>query len=398
MTVTFAVQFEIINTKLTMDKHTQREESLSGTTSLANTSLKPAFTVLATVIFTLFAFLSSQGQNSGYSSANKFSNCIRSMQTTNNQQVRSNFAVQYFIGQHCTTAQLQDACYYLNNDLSKYNLCLAAYPNVIDHANFFNIYDSFTQFSYVIRLYHDTQEKDMIMFLQNEFQLSGSSNSNAKIELLIEKGDLLLSGNRFDEAIDAYTEAMSLSPGDLTLREKIKEVNNRRLELANSIQEEENRNVMFYSLIQKGDVQMSAGQFDEAILFYEEAMNLKPGDRTAYLKIKEVNKRKQEQALQPPIECKTDGNEFANILSAITDQRYSSDKISLSKKYIEKKCFSMGQYKQIVGLFHMDDEKLEIIKYLYDYIADTSKMYEFRNEFRYPSAKSKLDEFLITKE
>jgi hypothetical protein len=49
-------------------------------------------------------------------------------------------------------------------------------------------------------------------------------------------------------------------------------------------------------------------------------------------------------------------------------------------------------------LFHMDDEKLEIIKYLYDYITDTSKMYEFRNEFRYPSAKSKLDEFLITKE
>ena len=75
----------------------------------------------------------------------------------------------------------------------------------------------------------------------------------------------------------------------------------------------------------------------EAILFYEKAMGIKPGDRTAYLKIKEANKRKQEQALQPPIACETDVNEFTNILSAITDQRYSSDKLSLCKKYIEKK-------------------------------------------------------------
>ena len=92
------------------------------------------------------------------------------------------------------------------------------------------------------------------------------------------------------------------------------------------------------------------------------------------------------------IDCQTDENEFSHIIAAIKDQRYASE-IENYPKLIYQKVFFHGPI-QIVGLFRIDEHKLEIIKYLYDFIDDTSKMYEFRNELMYSSYKSKFDEFL----
>lgn len=331
-------------------------------------------------------------------SSSQFRRCITTMQSNVDQQIRYTNALRYFSSMHCTTAQLQDACYYLTSDVNKYNLCIAAYPNVIDHQNFFNIYDSFDRLSYAMRLYHDTQERDELMYLQNTYQLGGAHDIDARFDLLIAKGDLLLASNKFDEAIDAYAEAMELKPRNSITQQKIIEVNNRRVELANSLAEEKNREETFYRLLRQGDTKLLAKQFDEAIRFYEQAMNLIPGNPMAYQKIRKANEQKQQYVEVPVVDCFTDENEFSNIIAAIKDQRYASDMRELSKTYISKKCFSFAQYKQIVGLFRVDDHKLEIIQFLYDFIDDTSRMYEFRNELMYTSSKSKLDEFLISKE
>lgn len=331
-------------------------------------------------------------------SSTQFRSCISTMQGNIDEQIRYNNAVRYFSSMHSTTAQLQDACHYLSSDANKYNLCMAAYPNVIDHQNFFSIYDSFSRLSYAMRLYHDTQERDELMYLQTTYQLGSANDIDSRFDLLIAKGDLLLASNKFDEAIEAYAEAMELKPRNSITQQKIIEVNNRRVELANSIEEEKNREEMFYRLLRQGDSMLMASRFDEAINFYEQAMNLIPGNPMAYQKIREANERKQQYVEMPVVDCQTDENEFSHIIAAIKDQRYASEMRELSKTYISKKCFSTGQYKQIVGLFRIDEHKLEIIKYLYDFIDDTSKMYEFRNELMYSSYKSKFDEFLISKE
>lgn len=328
----------------------------------------------------------------------QFKRCLTTMQGSVDQQIRYTNALRYFSSMHCTTAQLQDACYYLTRDIDKYNLCLAAYPNVIDHQNFFNIYDSFSRLSFAMRLYHDTQERDELLWIQNTYQLGETNDVDSRFELLIVKGDLLLASNKFDEAIEAYTDAMALKPRNSITQQKIIEVNNRRVELANSLAEEKNREQMFYQLISQGDSKLMANLFNEAIAHYERAMSLIPGNPIAYQKIKEANDRKLEFVEVPVVHCFTDENEFSNIIAAIKDQRYASDMRELSKTYISKKCFSFAQYKQIVGLFRVDDHKLEIIKFLYDFIEDTSRMYEFRNELMYTSSKSKLDEFLINQD
>ena len=356
------------------------------------------FKLLSAVLILFVGSHSSLAQTNVSASSSQFRMCIRTMQSNIDEQIRYSNALRYFSAVHCTTAQLQDACYYLSNDVNKYNLARAAYPNVIDHQNFFNIYDSFTRLSYAIRLYHDTQERDELMYIENTYQLDGANDIDSKFNLLIVKGDLLLASNKFDEAIEAYAEAMELKPRNSITQQKIIEVNNRRVELTNSLAEEKNREQVFYRLLRQGDAELIANQFERAINFYEQAMNLIPGNPIAYKKIKEANQLKQEYVDVMVVDCQTDENEFSHIIAAIKDKNYSSEMRELSKTYISKKCFSIGQYKEIVGLFRVDDHKLEIIKYFYDFMDDTSKMYEFRNVFAYSSTKSKLDEFLLSKE
>ena len=157
---------------------------------------------------------------------------MTSMQSTNDELTRFNYAMNYFLTEHSTTIQLQDACHYLYSDQKKYELGVAAYPYIIDKDHFFNIYDSFTKFSWAIKLYHNTQEKQQLTALANDYQLNINQDNNAIYDLLIQKGDMLLSNNQFDEALLIYQQALEIKPSDQVVIGKINDVATIQQELA----------------------------------------------------------------------------------------------------------------------------------------------------------------------
>ena len=53
--------------------------------------------------------------------------------------------------------------------------------------------------------------------------------------------------------------------------------------------------------------------------------------------------------------------------------------------------------KKIVPIFSMDDDKLKMIKYMYDYSYQQNKFYEFRGLLTFSSTQKELDEFLVGK-
>ncbi len=292
------------------------------------------------VILALLTFEYAKAQNNlqpaiNKNTNNKFQNCINSIRSAGNEQTRYDRAYQYFISEYSTTKQLQDACNYLRTDESKYNLCLYAYPRITDRENFFDIYNSFSSFSYAMKLYHNTQAKG------NNGQQNVQVNTNTQ-------------GN----------------------------------------------NATFNGLIKKGDYLLKSEKFDEAISMYEQAMNLQPNNLVSYSRIEEAKKRKQssQEVTYIEVECSTTEQEFGHIMNAIKDQTFSDRQKKMAKKYIAKKCLSMNQLKRIVSIFSMDDDKLEIIKYLYDYAPDTSEMYLFRNMLTFSSTKRKFDQFLVDKQ
>ena len=164
----------------------------------------------------------------------------------------------------------------------------------IDKDNFFNIYDAFTKFSWAIKLYHNTQEKQQLTALETNYQLNVEQDNSAIYDLLIQKGDLLLSENEFDDAILIYQQALEIKPSDQTAIAKIDHVEAIKQELSAILEAESQLNSQFDALIHNGDVFLSANQVDDAITMYEQAMELKPGDESVYLRIKEANNWKTE--------------------------------------------------------------------------------------------------------
>jgi tetratricopeptide (TPR) repeat protein len=368
-------------------------------------------TFIITLVFSLSIIQSIQAQNISWSTSDWFKNTIITIQTTNNQQTRYNNALNYFSTTHATTKQLQEVCFYLKNDQEKYNLCVAAYPNVIDKNNFINIYNSFSSVSNAIKLYRDTQGKDELLSVQYNYQLNVEQDINTKFDLLMHQGDVLLSVNKFDAAITTYLEAKTLKPQDTAPSLKIKDARKWQQELANINNHHNQNNVKFDAQIQQGDHLLTYNLFDEAISSYERAMTLKPGDQTAYARIKEANRRQKafndlevletnDLEIIEIIEetCITEESEFSNIMSTIKYQSFSSEKKEMAKKQISKNCLSIEQLKKIVPLFSMDDDKLEMIKYIYDYTEYPEKMYLFRDLLTFFSSKKEFDEFLINKE
>tara|TARA_B100000809_G_scaffold177953_1_gene175518 strand:+ start:2985 stop:3452 length:468 start_codon:yes stop_codon:yes gene_type:complete len=139
----------------------------------------------------------------------------------NKQQTRYNNALNYFSSTPATTKQLQDICFYLNNDQDKYNLCVAVYPNIIDKDNFINIYNSFSSISNTIKLYRDTQGKDELLSVHYNYQLNVEQDINTKFDILMHQEDVLLSANKFDKAIRTFLEAKRLKTQDPTPSLKI---------------------------------------------------------------------------------------------------------------------------------------------------------------------------------
>ncbi|PWL29405.1 MAG: hypothetical protein DCO96_06475 [Fluviicola sp. XM-24bin1] len=423
-------------------------------------TMKKKYSIFFVLIITLSVVQNAFAQNNQWSATDKFRNCMTSMKSTNDELTRFNYAMNYFLTEHATTIQLQDACHYLYSDQKKYELCVAAYPNIIDKDHFFSIYDSFSKFSWAIKLYHNTQEKQQWEVMETDYQLNVEEDNNAIYDLLIQKGDMLLSNNQFDEALLIYQQALEIKPSDQDVKDKINNVASIQEELAAIIEAENQLNSQFDSYIQQGDVLLSSNKVDEAIAMYEQAMNLKPGDQVAYERIKEANHWKMEisnmveeenqkwtqydflmqkgdilvssnkfdDAIQvfqqassifpseqmPYIKieeairlkqelanansiCTTSDIEFNHIKTSIDDQSFADDQIEMAKKHIQKKCFTIEQMKEIIPIFSMDDDKLEMIKYMYEYSYQQNRFYEFRGLLTFNSTQKELDEFLVGK-
>lgn len=69
----------------------------------------------------------------------------------------------------------------------------------------------------------------------------------------------------------------------------------------------------------------------------------------------------------------------------------------MARNQISKNCLTNDQFKNILGLFSMDDDKLEMLRLMYGYSDNPQEMYLLREELTFSSSKKKYDDFLILK-
>ena len=113
---------------------------------------------------------------------------------------------------------------------------------------------------------------------------AGQKEKKQQYDALIQKGDNFLSSNGFDNAISSYNEAKDLLPGVQLAYDKIRDANKMREDLANA---EVNKN--YQAKMQEAQKFYDSKQWDQAKSSYNEALQIKPNERSPKDRIIEID-------------------------------------------------------------------------------------------------------------
>ena len=113
----------------------------------------------------------------------------------------------------------------------------------------------------------------------------------AQFKKMLNEGNMAYNKEDYELAILKYEEALSIKE-DETIAKKIESAR-KNLLLKKSQKEQQDQ---YDALIQKGNDALSANNFDGATGFYTQAKDLLPGNQIAYDKLREVEQKKQDLA------------------------------------------------------------------------------------------------------
>ena len=108
---------------------------------------------------------------------------------------------------------------------------------------------------------------------------------------MVNQGNLAFSKANYSIAILKYKEALKIKSEESVLQ-KIKDAQAKMAQLEN----DKENDVQFQALIQKGDNLLLSDKFDEAIVVYNQAKEVKPADQLPFKKIEDANLKKENLA------------------------------------------------------------------------------------------------------
>lgn len=203
----------------------------------------------------------------------------------------------------------------------------------------------------------------------------------------INKADVLLKSKKFDEAIEAYKEAITYKPDDHYAPEQIKESER----LKKQAEEEAKKLAIEASFKEKLDAanaSFTAKKWDEAIALFEEAKKIKPSDPLPSSKIAEANKLKMKE------EEERKAKEAAEALQKQYDELlFAADKLLADQNFDEAR----AKYQEASKLKPSEqlpkNKILECDKLKADFIAQKK---EQETQAKYEAIVAEADELLKT--
>ncbi|HYG51922.1 MAG TPA: hypothetical protein VD905_13515, partial [Flavobacteriales bacterium] len=123
--------------------------------------------------------------------------------------------------------------------------------------------------------------------------------AEVKYKKFMEEGERLGGLKKYDDAIAQFTSALDVKPGDATAQARIDAMNKMKNDLFKMAKENaaaKEKKAGYDAAIARGNDELSATNFDNAIEAYKEALGFMPGDKFATDQIKRAMKLKAEKA------------------------------------------------------------------------------------------------------
>ncbi|MEI8049009.1 MAG: hypothetical protein WCI92_16620 [Bacteroidota bacterium] len=126
---------------------------------------------------------------------------------------------------------------------------------------------------------NETYPKQKITESQN--QLATARNNEEKYTAAIANGDKLLAGLNYNDALDAYKQALAIKPAEKYPRQKSDEIN--------ALLARQKAETDQYTLdLANGDKALGAGNYNLALTSYQDALTIKPNEQYPQQKIAQV--------------------------------------------------------------------------------------------------------------
>lgn len=145
------------------------------------------------------------------------------------------------------------------------------------------------------------------------------AKQKALFEDLINQGDALFTGAKFQDAIKKYQEAMPIFPENDIPKKKIEEVNKKIEELANDEKEQAYQKILTDAQNKRVD-----GKLDEALKLYNEALKERPSDLVPKEKIQEIQEE-IEEIKRKEAELLAKRAKYAELLKQASDEFTKND-------------------------------------------------------------------------
>ncbi len=315
---------------------------------------------------------------------------------TVNATSKLNYAINMANTNCLSASQVKQTTMLFFADQDKLEFAKAAYRNTVDKENFYDVYDAFAYFSTVFRL-HDyviaqrgqnfnynnvttTVVADYPIYAYPDytgyFGITGcnypidensfySTYTSYKLSKLAENAKVI--------AIKDFINANCLSTAQIMKLTSIVTFESSRLDILKS---------GYLRAYDRGNYGM-ADQLLPSTNYKLDFANFLKGNTTTTTIITTNNT------------CVVSSDEMKDIKNTINNSSFDNSKLTVAKQAISaKKCFTVNQIKEILGLFDFESSKLELAKYAYDYCIDKSNYYLVNDLFSFSSSKDDLTKYV----
>lgn len=297
--------------------------------------------------------------------------------------------------------QVKEICGYFLEDLDRFEFAKEAYKRTIDQDAFYDVYDSFAYFSTVFRLHDYILEEKAgnshhsggegadvgeIRFPDYNYPNPQSYVGTKYCSNPMEEADFMNQFRQIRSVVNEQTKLLA----------SVQLANSHCLSTAHMMKlsivfgSEENK---LNFLKQSYDAVYDVGNFHSASQVLKSNYNQQDFQR--FLQSKSNNNTNP----NPTYGCQLDQVEFENIRSKIERQSFNTSKINVTKSLLRNKgkCFSLSQIRTIVMLFDLENSKLAIVKFAYDFANDTRNYNQLSNTLQYSMSREDFENFLNSK-
>jgi hypothetical protein len=359
-----------------------------------------------TLLFSSFTLL-AVAQNCTVPMSNAaFQQGLARVRTSANELAMSQAAA-LLANQCLSSAQVKAVVMALPSDQSKYDFALMAFSKTIDRVNFYDVYDGFAYFSTVFRLHDATATIGQPVPQPNTPKIE-IKQPNLVIETPKKRNWPALSYPSIDNYLGntGCIEPMPETDFDQVTKD------------LPATMVEEQAQAMCRNLLNKNQCLSTAQIMKLATLmnaqtnrlnFLKDAYNAvydqdnfgRCGDVLALANLKKdfsvfVNGRPNPNSEVPaaPV-CSVSAVEQKELLAELSKISFSNTKATLAKQIIaSKKCFTSNQIMEIINLFSLEQDKLNMAKYAYAFCIDKSNYYKLNGLFSYSASKEELSKFV----